>query len=72
LEKGTLHAPEGDPRTPYLVGFHISTILLLFRLWQRREYDLPEELFDLIYKLCTGGMNAAVVEGAADNTIRPG
>ena len=44
---------------PYLREFHVSTLLSLFQLWQRRERDLPaEELFDLIYQLYSGAQQS--------------
>ena len=50
--------PKDDPKTPYLIEFHISTSLSLFRLWQRRNKDLPpEELFDLIESLYSKGIS---------------
>lgn len=45
------------PISPYLMEFHISIPILLFRLWQRRHKDLPvEELSELIQNLYTTGM----------------
>ena len=45
----------GSELFPYLLEFHISTLLSLFRLWQKRGRDLPaQELFDMIYRLYSG------------------
>lgn len=42
---------------PYLTEFHLSTSLSLFRLWLRRQKDLPpEELFKLVDGLYTKGI----------------
>ena len=44
---------------PYLLEFHVSTLLSLFRLWQERGKDLPaQELFDMIYKLYSGAQQS--------------
>ena len=44
---------------PYLMEFHISTPITLFRLWQRRQKDLPlDELSDLIQNLYTTGITS--------------
>ena len=44
---------------PYLLEFHISTLLSLFRLWQKRGRDLPaQELFDMIYRLYSGAQRS--------------
>ena len=47
-----------DPLAPYLMEFHLSTVLSLLRLWYRRDQDLSQvELFDLINRLYTGGIS---------------
>lgn len=43
---------------PYLLEFHISSLLSLFRLWQKRGKDLTqEELFGMIYRLYSGAQS---------------
>ncbi|WP_315066562.1 TetR/AcrR family transcriptional regulator [uncultured Clostridium sp.] len=47
------------PILPYLMEFNISTSISLFRLWQRRQKDLPlEELFDLVQNLYNTGITS--------------
>ena len=47
-----------DPLAPYIMEFHLSTVLSLLRLWYRRDQDLSQvELFDLINRLYTGGIS---------------
>ena len=49
----------GSELFPYLLEFHISTLLSLFRLWQKRGRDLPaQELFDMIYRLYSGAQRS--------------
>lgn len=49
----------GEPIMPYLIEFHLSTVLSLFRLWVRRGKDLPsDKVIDLIVRLYSGGMSA--------------
>lgn len=44
---------------PYLLEFHISSLLSLVRLWQKRGRDLStQELFNMIYKLFSGAQQA--------------
>ncbi|WNS43372.1 TetR/AcrR family transcriptional regulator [Paenibacillus sp. MMS20-IR301] len=57
LDSLALNFPQNDPITPYLIEFHISTSLSLFRLWLQREKDLPpEEFFKLMDSLYTTGV----------------
>lgn len=59
LDENDLNLPEDNSLTPYLVEFHISTSLSLFRHWLRREKDLPpKELFDLIDRLLMAGLGS--------------
>ena len=52
-----LSFPKDHPLLPYLIEFHISTPISLFRLWQRRKKELTlEELSALIQNLCTTGI----------------
>ena len=52
LEDKNISLSENNQLTPYLYEFHISTVLSLFRLWQRRGKDIPlNELLALIIKL---------------------
>jgi len=47
------------PLTPYLMEFHLTTILSMLRLWQRRQKDLtPKELVNLMLSLYVGGVSA--------------
>ena len=56
-----LNISEDEPITPYLMEFHLSTVLSLFRLWQRRQKDLPpKELLDLVFRLYTSGISAII------------
>ena len=49
----------GSALFPYLLEFHVSTLLSLFRLWQKRGRDLPaRELFDLVYRLYSGAQQS--------------
>ena len=49
----------GSEFFPYLLEFHISTLLSLFRLWQKRDRDLPaQELFDMIWWLYSGAQRS--------------
>ncbi|KOY13106.1 TetR/AcrR family transcriptional regulator [Paenibacillus xylanivorans] len=51
-----LNLPSNSSITPYLIEFHISTSLSLFRLWLQRQKDLsPEEFFELVDTLYTKG-----------------
>lgn len=59
FESHGLNISKDDPLTPYLMEFHLSTVLSLFRLWYQREKDLPqEELFKLMQRLYTNGVSA--------------
>ncbi|KWX79063.1 DNA-binding transcriptional repressor AcrR [compost metagenome] len=52
-----LNFPQNHSITPYLIEFHISTSLSLFRLWLQRQKDLsPEEFFELVDNLYTKGV----------------
>ncbi len=52
-----LNFPQNNSITPYLIEFHISTSLSLFRLWLQRQKDLsPEEFFKLVDNLYTKGV----------------
>jgi AcrR family transcriptional regulator len=47
-----------NPVMPYLIEFHLSTTLSLFRLWQHRKKDLStDEFSDLIISLYTKGIS---------------
>ena len=57
LDSLDLNFPQNHSITPYLIEFHISTSLSLFRLWLQREKDLPpEEFFGLMDNLYTKGV----------------
>jgi AcrR family transcriptional regulator len=57
IDKLCLNFPTESTITQYLIEFHLSTSLSLFRLWLRRQKDLsPEELFKLVDGLYTKGI----------------
>jgi len=59
FESHKLSVSKDEPISPYLMEFHLSTILSLLRLWHRRERDIsPEEILDIIFRLYTGGISA--------------
>ena len=59
FESHKLNISKDNPISPYLMEFHLSTILSLLRLWHRRERDIsPEEILNLIYRLYMGGISA--------------
>ena len=67
FESHKLSIAEDNPLAPYLMEFHLSTVLSLFRLWYRRNKDLPqEELFRLMLLLYTGG-TSAILNMSLDN-----
>jgi len=52
IEDKNIPLSKKNQLTPYLYEFHISTVLSLFRLWQRRGKDISlDELLALIIKL---------------------
>jgi len=54
-----LNTSKDNPILPYLVEFHLSTILSLLRLWYRRQKDVSlDEILSLILRLYTGGISA--------------
>jgi len=58
-ESHKLNLPKDEPLSPYLLEFHLSTVLSLFRLWYQRGQDISqEELFTLINCLYTKGVTA--------------
>ena len=62
FESHKLSISNKDRKLPYLMEFHLSTVISLLRLWHRRQKDIPtEELLDMIFRLYTGG-TAAIVE----------
>ncbi len=59
LNMPELNLPDGHPLKPYLVEFHLSISLSLFRLWLRRGQDLPVSQFiGLIADLYQGGLSS--------------
>jgi len=53
-----LSVPEDDPISPYLMEFHLSTVLSLLRLWHRRQRDISsEEILSLIFRLYSGAIS---------------
>ncbi len=53
-----LDLPDDHPLKPYLVEFHLSATLSLFRLWLRRGKDLPvKKLITLIADLYDGAIS---------------
>lgn len=56
-----LHLPDDDKRKEYLIEFHLTTTLALFRHWLQHDKNLPlEELIILIKQLYMDGINGAV------------
>lgn len=54
-----LDLPDDNILKPYLIEYHLSTTLSLFRLWLRREKDLPaEEFLSLIANLYNDGISS--------------
>lgn len=50
--------PEDEKLLPYLVEFHLSTSLSLFRTWLKNGEDMAtDELFELIHNLYTKGIS---------------
>ena len=59
FEAHKLDISKDNPISPYLMEFHLSTILSLLRLWYRRQRDMPPvELLGLISCLYSGGISA--------------
>ena len=59
FEALTLNTSKDNPILPYLIEFHLSTILSLLRLWYRRQKDVSlDEILSLILRLYTGGISA--------------
>ena len=60
-EEQLIGLSEENILTPYLMEFHISTTLSMFRLWHRRKKDLTtEKLLELIICLYTTGVSSIV------------
>lgn len=56
-----LSLPDSNPLKPYLVEFHLSSTLSLFRLWLRRKKDLPlDEFLSLVSDLYMGGLSSVL------------
>ena len=50
--------PNAGNLMPYLIEFHLSTSLSLFRIWLKNKKDMPpNELFELIHNLYTKGIS---------------
>jgi len=61
FEAHNLYISKDNSITPYLIEFHLSTVLSLLRLWYRRQRDIsPELLLDLIFRLYTNGTSTIV------------
>ena len=61
FEAHKLGVPKDNPIAPYLMEFHLSTVLSMLRLWYRRQRDItPEEFLDLTLRLYTGGILATL------------
>ena len=59
FEAHKLNTLKDDPITPYLMEFHLTTVFSLYRLWHRKNRDMPpEELLNLVSQLYTGGISA--------------
>jgi len=69
-EAHKLSLPKDDPLSPYLLEFHLSTVLSLFRLWYQKDKDLSqEELFGLIHNLYTKGVSAVRRTKTLDSVV---
>ena len=70
IEHAKLHGfdlPENDPIMPYLIEFHNSTSISLFRLWQRKQKDLAlQELVNLMFRLYSEGIHAFIKQNKKD------
>jgi len=63
FEAHKLNIAKDNPITPYLMEFHLSTVLSMYRLWYRRQKDIPpEKLLNLILCLYTNGISAMFKE----------
>ena len=59
FESHKLNISNENPMSPYLMEYHLSTVLSLLRLWHRRQRDIsPEEILNLIFRLYMGGISA--------------
>jgi AcrR family transcriptional regulator len=64
FESHQLNISKENPLSPYLMEYHLSTVLSLLRLWHRRQRDIsPEEILNLIFRLYTGGISAMNEKG---------
>ena len=64
FESHQLNISKENPLSPYLMEYHLSTVLSLLRLWHRRQRDIsPEEILNLIFRLYTGGISAMSEKG---------
>ena len=71
LDIPELDLPDDHPLKPYLVEFHLSTSLSLFRLWLRRGKDLPvEELITMIADLYNGAISEINIGSSCRNQAR--
>lgn len=53
--------PDQKELMPYILEFHLSTSLALFRAWLQSGKDIPEEkLLELIHCLYTGGVSSLI------------
>jgi len=59
FESHKMNISHDDPLAPYIMEFHLSTVLSLVRLWYQRGQDLSQvELLDLTQRLYVGGTSA--------------
>jgi len=58
FESHKLNIPKDSSLSPYLMEFHLTTVLSLLRLWYRRQRDIPsEEILSLIFRLYSGAIS---------------
>ena len=61
FEAHKLSISKEDAIAPYLMEFHLTTVLSLYRLWHCRQRDIPpDELLSLMMCLYTGGISSVI------------
>lgn len=61
LDELDMELSADNPLAPYLIEYHVSTSISLFRLWLRRGKDISHKvLFDFIDRLYLGGVNSII------------
>ena len=61
FEAHRLDISKDDPIAPYLMEFHLSTVLSMYRLWYSRGKDIsPDEVANLALNLYMGGISSTL------------